>query len=30
MTAPSDIINHPEHYTEGGIETMDFIEGKNL
>ena len=30
MTAPSDIINHPEHYTEGGIETIDFIEAKNL
>lgn len=30
MTVPSDIINHPEHYTEGGIETIDFIEAKNL
>lgn len=26
----SDIINHPDHYTEGGIETIDFIEAKNL
>lgn len=25
-----DEINHPEHYTYGGIETWDFIEAKNL
>ena len=25
-----DIINHPEHYTDGGIETIDFIEAKHL
>jgi len=25
-----DLVNHPEHYKVGGIETIDFIEGKNL
>ena len=25
-----DLINHPPHYTAGGIETIDFIEAKNL
>jgi len=25
-----DMINHPPHYTSGGIETIDFIEAKNL
>ena len=25
-----DNINHPAHYTDGGIETIDFIESKNL
>jgi hypothetical protein len=25
-----DIINHPDHYTAGGIETIDFIEAKQL
>ena len=25
-----DAVNHPEHYTDGGIETIDFIEAKNL
>ena len=25
-----DVINHPEHYTVGGIETIDFIEAKDL
>lgn len=25
-----DVVNHPEHYTDGGIETIDFIEAKNL
>lgn len=24
----SDIVNHPPHYTSGGIETIDFIEAK--
>ena len=26
----SDPINHPAHYKVGGIETIDFIEAKNL
>jgi DNA repair exonuclease SbcCD ATPase subunit len=26
----SDSINHPPHYTHGGIETIDFIEAKEL
>lgn len=26
----SDIINSPSHYTDGGIETIDFIEAKGL
>ena len=30
MTYPSDVINHPSHYTGGGIETIDFIEAKGL
>lgn len=25
-----DIVNHPSHYTDGGIETIDFILGKGL
>lgn len=25
-----DIVNHPDHYKVGGIETIDFIEAKNL
>jgi hypothetical protein len=25
-----DPINHPSHYTDGGIETIDFIEAKKL
>lgn len=25
-----DLINHPPHYKVGGIETIDFIEAKNL
>lgn len=25
-----DLINHPPHYTDGGIETIDFIEAKKL
>jgi len=23
-------VNHPAHYTDGGIETIDFIEAKGL
>ena len=26
----ADPINHPSHYTDGGIETIDFIEAKGL
>lgn len=29
MTEP-DMVNHPDHYTSGGIETKDFIRAKNL
>ena len=25
-----DMVNHPAHYTAGGIETIDFIEAKQL
>ena len=25
-----DAVNHPAHYTAGGIETIDFIEAKGL
>lgn len=27
---PDDPINHPVHYTYGNIETIDFIDDKNL
>lgn len=26
----NDAVNHPSHYTDGGIETIDFIEAKKL
>lgn len=26
----TDLVNHPEHYKAGGIETIDFIESKDL
>ena len=26
----TDMVNHPSHYTDGGIETIDFIEAKKL
>ncbi len=26
----NDSVNHPGHYTDGGIETIDFIEAKKL
>jgi hypothetical protein len=26
----TDAVNHPDHYTVGGIETIDFIEAKRL
>jgi hypothetical protein len=25
-----DAVNHPPHYKAGGIETLDFIEAKDL
>ena len=27
---PADLVNHPPHYKSGGIETIDFIEAKDL
>lgn len=29
-TSISDAVNHPAHYKTGGIETIDFIEAKDL
>jgi hypothetical protein len=29
-SAFSDLVNHPAHYKAGGIETIDFIEAKDL
>jgi len=30
-TGPApDLVNHPDHYKVGGIETIDFIEAKEL
>ena len=29
-THHTDMVNHPPHYTTGGIETIDFIEAKKL
>ena len=29
-TPTLDLINHPPHYTAGGIEVIDFIEAKGL
>ena len=26
----SDMVNHPDHYTSGKIEVIDFIEDKGL
>lgn len=26
----NDVVNHPPHYMKGGIETIDFIEAKDL
>lgn len=26
----TDMVNHPSHYKDGGIETIDFIEAKQL
>lgn len=30
LLAATDLVNHPPHYTKGGIETIDFIEAKDL
>lgn len=30
QTHHTDMVNHPPHYTQGGIETIDFIEAKEL
>jgi len=30
MAKQADNVNSPAHYTTGGIETIDFIEAKNL
>ena len=30
MSSSSDVVNSPAHYTSGGIETIDFIEAKEL
>jgi hypothetical protein len=27
---PADPVNNPDHYTDGGIETIDYIEAKGL
>jgi DNA-binding transcriptional regulator GbsR (MarR family) len=29
-TTQSDLVNHPPHYKAGGVETIDFIEAKDL
>jgi Protein of unknwon function (DUF3310) len=29
-TMDLDLVNHPPHYKTGGIETIDFIEAKDL
>ena len=30
IDAKIDAVNHPPHYKSGGIETIDFIEAKDL
>ena len=30
IRSKADMVNHPPHYKAGGIETIDFIEAKNL
>jgi hypothetical protein len=27
---PHDTVNHPSHHTRGGIESIDYIEAKEL
>jgi hypothetical protein len=28
ISPKADMVNHPPHYTKGGIETLDFIKAK--
>lgn len=30
LLAATDLVNHPPHYKTGGVETIDFIEAKDL
>jgi len=30
VISPPDVVNHPPHYKVGGVETIEFIEAKNL
>ena len=30
ILADNDLVNHPPHYRSGGVETIDFIEAKDL
>ena len=30
ILADNDLVNHPPHYKAGGVETIDFIEAKDL
>lgn len=30
MKQALDVVNHPPHYKSGGVETIDFIEAKDL
>lgn len=30
MKKENDLVNHPDHYTAGGIEVIDFIEAKGF
>lgn len=30
VISPPDLVNHPPHYKSGGVETIDFIEAKDL
>lgn len=30
QTKQNDLVNRPAHYTDGGIETIDYIEAKKL
>jgi len=30
IESKKDVVNNPPHYTTGGVETLDFIEAKDL